>query len=90
MNATQGRMDANTKTMKEMMNEMKDKTKEDMNAYRKTDREEMKQERRAGQEHSKEIMVNTVCFFSRETGEMAERDAGLPRSEQDHEFQTKS
>jgi hypothetical protein len=41
-------MDANIKTMKKIMNEMKDKINLDMNANRETDREEMKQVMRAG------------------------------------------
>jgi hypothetical protein len=39
-----------------------------MEAARKTDRDEMKQETRGNQQHIKEIMENTVCFSSCQTG----------------------
>jgi hypothetical protein len=43
MDATQEKMDANTKAMQERMNDLKDEIKEDRNANRKADRENLKE-----------------------------------------------
>jgi F0F1-type ATP synthase membrane subunit b/b' len=43
MDATQERIDANTKAMQEIMNEMKDEIKEDTNGNRKANREDLRE-----------------------------------------------